>query len=84
MTRGGSDRYSPRTLDLDLLLYGEMRINEPRLTVPHPGIQERSFVLRPLADIAAALILPGGKPVQELCNALGDEGLEQLAEGTRE
>lgn len=43
---------APRTLDLDLLLYGEARIDSPRLTVPHPRMQGRAFVLMPLADIA--------------------------------
>lgn len=45
-------RNAPRTLDLDLLLYGELVINTPRLTVPHPRMYERAFVLRPLADLA--------------------------------
>lgn len=80
----GAVQWGPRTLDLDLLLYGEMKINEPRLTIPHPGIEERSFVLQPLSDIAATLILPGGKSVQQLCDALGDKDLERLEEGTRE
>ncbi|MBA6413093.1 2-amino-4-hydroxy-6-hydroxymethyldihydropteridine diphosphokinase [Parahaliea sp. F7430] len=44
-------RWGPRTLDLDILLYGKQIINEPRLTVPHPAMSERNFVLRPLADI---------------------------------
>ena len=43
---------APRTLDLDLLLYGDARIDSPRLTVPHPRMQGRAFVLRPLADVA--------------------------------
>ena len=43
---------APRTLDLDLLLYGQARIDSPRLTVPHPRMWDRAFVLRPLADVA--------------------------------
>jgi 2-amino-4-hydroxy-6-hydroxymethyldihydropteridine diphosphokinase len=49
-------RNAPRTLDLDLLLYGSARIESPTLTVPHPRMRERAFVLRPLAEIAPALV----------------------------
>lgn len=49
-------RNAPRTLDLDVLLYGEQRINTPELTVPHPRIAERAFVLLPLAELAPALV----------------------------
>jgi len=52
-------RNSPRTLDLDLLLYGARRFTSPRLTVPHPRLHERAFVLRPLMDIASAARIPG-------------------------
>jgi 2-amino-4-hydroxy-6-hydroxymethyldihydropteridine diphosphokinase len=56
----GGERWGPRPLDLDLLLYGADRIATPRLTVPHPGLAERAFVLYPLFDIAPAdLIIPG-------------------------
>ncbi len=51
-------RNAPRTLDLDLLLYGEARIHSTRLTVPHPRMGERAFVLVPLAEIAPALVSP--------------------------
>jgi len=49
-------RNAPRTLDLDLLLYGDARVNSPALTIPHPRMQQRAFVLRPLADIAPQLV----------------------------
>lgn len=49
-------RNAPRTLDLDILLYGEQRLDDPVLTLPHPRMWERAFVLRPLADIAPALV----------------------------
>ncbi len=49
-------RNAPRTLDLDVLLYGSATIHSPTLTVPHPRMQERAFVLRPLADVAPALV----------------------------
>lgn len=52
-------RNAPRTLDLDLLLYGRRRIRLPQLTVPHPRMHERAFVLMPLLDIAPAVSLPG-------------------------
>jgi 2-amino-4-hydroxy-6-hydroxymethyldihydropteridine diphosphokinase len=52
-------RNSPRTLDLDLLVYGRRRIRLPRLTVPHPRMHERAFVLTPLLDIAPAITIPG-------------------------
>jgi len=52
-------RWGPRTLDLDLLVYGAQVIDEPRLTVPHPGIGERNFVLLPLREIAPELVIPG-------------------------
>jgi 2-amino-4-hydroxy-6-hydroxymethyldihydropteridine diphosphokinase len=50
---------APRTLDLDLLLYGSARLQSERLTVPHPRMRERAFVLRPLAEIAPELVAPG-------------------------
>jgi 2-amino-4-hydroxy-6-hydroxymethyldihydropteridine diphosphokinase len=51
--------HAPRTLDLDLLLYGAGTIDSPTLTVPHPRMRQRAFVLRPLADIAPDLVTPG-------------------------
>lgn len=60
-TEAGRERpwpNAPRTLDLDLLLYGGARIESPRLTVPHPRMNERAFVLVPLAEIAPALVPP--------------------------
>jgi 2-amino-4-hydroxy-6-hydroxymethyldihydropteridine diphosphokinase len=50
---------APRTLDLDLLLYGEHVIDEPSLTVPHPRMMQRAFVLKPLLDVAPDIIVPG-------------------------
>ena len=51
-------RWGPRTLDLDLLLFGELQIDEPDLKLPHPGLPERAFVLAPLADLAPDLVHP--------------------------
>lgn len=55
----GAERWGPRTLDLDLLLYGEQSFDLPRLKIPHPGLHERSFVLYPLYEIAPTLVIPG-------------------------
>lgn len=52
-------RWGPRTLDLDVLLYGSLQRDDPRLTLPHPRLQERAFVLYPLYDIAPDLTIPG-------------------------
>lgn len=68
-TRGG-ERYGPRTIDLDLLLYDRLELDEPGLTVPHPRLHERPFVLEPLAELDAALEVPGRGPVQELLAGL--------------
>jgi 2-amino-4-hydroxy-6-hydroxymethyldihydropteridine diphosphokinase len=57
--RPGGQRWGPRELDLDLLVYSNEVVELPGLTVPHPGIAERNFVLLPLADLAADLVIPG-------------------------
>jgi len=64
-TRDGP-RWGPRTIDLDLLLYGRERLDEPGLIVPHPHLHERLFVLEPLAELAPALEVPGKGPVSDL------------------
>jgi 2-amino-4-hydroxy-6-hydroxymethyldihydropteridine diphosphokinase len=66
-------RYGPRTIDLDLLLYGGERIDAPGLQVPHPRLQERLFVLVPLAELAPALEIPGIGTVQETLTELQSE-----------
>jgi len=58
--------HGPRTLDLDLLLYGEETIEEPGLAVPHPRLHERRFVLEPLAELAPGLVVPGRGDVESL------------------
>lgn len=69
----GAPRWSPRPLDLDLLLYGELEVQTPALTVPHPRLAMRRFVLAPLADVAAARRVPGlDRTVAELLAATPD------------
>lgn len=72
------ERWGPRTLDLDLLLYGEEVIQHERLTVPHYGMKEREFVLLPLAEIAPSLVLPCGTPLTELVARCPRNGLAIL------
>ena len=64
--RTDSPPQGPRTIDLDLLLYGDERIDEPGLQVPHPRLHERAFALEPLAELDPALEVPGNGPVQTL------------------
>jgi 2-amino-4-hydroxy-6-hydroxymethyldihydropteridine diphosphokinase len=70
----GAERWVPRTLDLDLLLYGDSQLEGDVLTVPHPGLPERNFVLYPLHEIAPKLHIPGAGSLQALlerCSSLG-------------
>ena len=60
----------PRTIDLDLLLYGDARIDEPGLEIPHPRLHERAFVLVPLAELDPALEIPGKGSIQTLLRGL--------------
>ncbi len=77
--RTPSYRYGPREIDLDLLLYGDQIINTPDLTVPHPRMAERAFVLAPLAEIAPNLRHPVlGRSMRELAAAVGDQGICRL------
>jgi 2-amino-4-hydroxy-6-hydroxymethyldihydropteridine diphosphokinase len=75
-----TERNGPRTLDLDLLLYGTQRIDLPGLTVPHPRMQERAFVLVPLAEIAPGLELLGAGRVQELVARADARAVQRLAD----
>ncbi len=60
------ERWGPRTIDLDLLLYGGETVAEPGLVVPHPRLHERGFVLEPLAELDPGLVVPGRGPVKLL------------------
>jgi len=68
--RGEGPRFGPRTIDLDLLLYGDELIDEPGLQIPHPRLHERRFALEPLAELDPALEVPGRGPVQALLAGL--------------
>ncbi len=68
------ERWGPRTLDVDLLWYAGVQLDAPGLIVPHPGLAERAFVLRPLADLEPALRLPDGRTVADAVEALQDDG----------
>ncbi|WP_306521032.1 2-amino-4-hydroxy-6-hydroxymethyldihydropteridine diphosphokinase [Rheinheimera sp.] len=72
------ERWGPRTLDLDILLFGEQCINTARLTVPHYGMKNREFVLYPLAEIQADLQLPDGTLLQQLLTQVPANGLTVL------
>jgi 2-amino-4-hydroxy-6-hydroxymethyldihydropteridine diphosphokinase len=74
----GEQRWGARTLDLDLLLYGDEQIDLPELTVPHPGIAERPFVLYLLLECAPELIIPGKGKASELLTQCPRAGLRRL------
>lgn len=70
-----AERWGPRTLDLDILLYGDEMIDSERLTVPHYGMKQREFVLYPLAEIAPNLQLPDGTELNQLLQSVERNGL---------
>jgi 2-amino-4-hydroxy-6-hydroxymethyldihydropteridine diphosphokinase len=72
---------APRTLDLDVLLYDDVEVNESGLTIPHPRMHERAFVLAPLAEIAPLCEIPGHGRVSELLRGLDAQGVTRLAAG---
>jgi 2-amino-4-hydroxy-6-hydroxymethyldihydropteridine diphosphokinase len=69
----GGGRNTPRTLDLDLLLYGRRQLRSAALTVPHPRMHGRAFVLRPLADIAPGVVIPRRGLARRLLHSLADQ-----------
>lgn len=76
--RQRSVRNAPRTLDLDLLLHGDAVSDDPQVTLPHPRMHERAFVLMPLHEIAPALSIPGHGAVADLLQACADQGIAKL------
>ena len=76
--REHGERWGPRTLDLDLLLYGDTAIDEPGLRVPHPHLHERAFALLPLAEIAPGSFVPGHGRIADLLQAVDASGCTPL------
>lgn len=73
--RARAEHWGPRTIDLDLLLVGDLQMATPRLVLPHPRIGERRFVLEPLAELAPDLVLPGDdRTVRERLESLSEDG----------
>jgi 2-amino-4-hydroxy-6-hydroxymethyldihydropteridine diphosphokinase len=78
MGRNRQERWGPRVIDLDLVWMPGEPIDEPGLSVPHPGVSTRNFVLYPLADIAPTLAIPGHGTVLDLLHGAGDDGMSVL------
>ncbi|HMQ52819.1 MAG TPA: GTP cyclohydrolase MptA [Anaerolineae bacterium] len=84
MGRERKIRYGPRPIDLDILVYGDLRLETDTLTIPHPRIAERAFVLVPLAEIAPQLVIPGlAFTVAELAKQLDDDAYGQIVQATQ-
>lgn len=75
------EHWGARSLDLDLLLYGDQMINTRRLTVPHAGLTQRDFVLRPLAEIAPDNVIPGQPGIAQLLEKCDSHGLQRIETG---
>ncbi len=77
LKRTRSKRWGPRTMDIDILLYGNLRIQGDELEIPHPRMTERAFVLAPLADLAPEMMLES-KSVAQWLAVCGDQAIEKL------
>jgi 2-amino-4-hydroxy-6-hydroxymethyldihydropteridine diphosphokinase len=76
------ERWGPRIIDLDLLVYGSLQMQEPDLTLPHPGIVQRNFVLYPLREVAPELAIPGCGRVAKLAARVDCAGIWRLSDDT--
>ncbi|HKJ76003.1 MAG TPA: 2-amino-4-hydroxy-6-hydroxymethyldihydropteridine diphosphokinase [Gammaproteobacteria bacterium] len=76
--RRDGERWGPRTLDLDLLLFGDEQIDEPDLTVPHPEMTKRGFVLYPLLELEPGLHIPGEGPAADRLAGIDETSIERL------
>lgn len=74
-------RWGPRTIDLDILLYGGQTIHCKKLTIPHPRLTQRNFVILPLADVAPDLVLPDATPLRQLLANCGTAGIVRVKAG---
>jgi len=72
-----AERFGPRTLDIDILAFGDLTLADERLTLPHPRLLERAFVLVPLAEIAPDLVV-GGMRIEETAALIDRTGIEKL------
>ncbi|GGD28324.1 2-amino-4-hydroxy-6-hydroxymethyldihydropteridine diphosphokinase [Franconibacter pulveris 1160] len=72
-----AERWGPRTLDLDIMLFGDEVINTPRLTVPHYDMKNRAFMLLPLSEIAPTLRFPDGAPLADVLATLDQTGISR-------
>jgi len=79
MGRQRTRYWGPRIIDLDLLMLGQRMVTSSALTLPHPGLMERNFVMVPLAEIAPSLLLPNGQLAMQCAAQLGMQGLERLS-----
>lgn len=79
LKRERRERWGPRTIDIDILLYGDHTVNEEGLEIPHPRMADRAFVLAPLADLAPELEI-GGQPVRKRLAAIGQGGIVRISE----
>ena len=77
----GATPHAARTLDLDLLMHGDAVIDTPFLTLPHPRMHQRAFVLGPLADIAPQLVIPGHGRVSDCLKTFGGQGVSRITPG---
>jgi len=76
--RRAGERWGPRTLDLDLLLYGEELYSDPQLTVPHPELVRRDFVLYPMFEITPDLVIPGAGSLRDCLQRCPQRGLQRM------
>lgn len=78
MMRTREIRWGPRTIDIDILLYDGLTLTTDRLTLPHPEMTRRRFVLEPLHEIAPALTLPDGRPIGRLLETVRDQDVRKI------
>ena len=73
--------HAPRTIDIDILMLGDLKTDTLHLVIPHPGLEQRDFVIYPLCDIAPEMILPSGMPIIEIKNKLINDEIKVYDDG---